>query len=199
MESVIGAARSKPRVAVPKTHTSSTCMEAGIRPGANNRRTTTSRRNSRKPSARSSASPAMPGMRGASLLPLAIRQPNSSAAENEQEKKMAKENDRAKKIAALNDKFRKGLPAGGRVYLTRGVNEKGPEFVAKALAKVIAFDEFTEDNDPHHEHDFGSFKLDDEKLFWKIDYYDLQAEFGSEDPSDPKNTLRVMTIMLAEE
>jgi hypothetical protein len=96
---------------------------------------------------------------------------------------MPKANDRAKRIAALNDKFRKGLPAGGRVYLTRGVNEKGLEFVSKALAKVIAFNEFTAD----------------EKLFFKIDYFDLKAEFGSEDPSDPKKTLRVMTIMLAEE
>ena len=112
---------------------------------------------------------------------------------------MATETERAKRIAALNDKFRKGLPSGGRVYLTRGVNEKGPEFVSKALAKVIAFDDFTADNDPHHEHDFGSFELDGDSIFWKVDYYDLKAEFGSEDPSDPKKTLRVMTIMLAEE
>jgi hypothetical protein len=112
---------------------------------------------------------------------------------------MAKQNDRAKRIAALNDKFRKGLPAGGRVYLTRGVNEKGPEFVSKALAKVIAFDDFNADNDPRQRHEFGNFELEGEKLFFKIDYYDLKAEFGSEDPSDPKKTLRVMTIMLAEE
>jgi hypothetical protein len=112
---------------------------------------------------------------------------------------MAKTNDRAKRIAALNDKFRKGLPAGGRVYLTSGVNAKGPEFVSKALAKVIAFDDFSEDNDPHGERDFGSFELDGEKLFWKIDYYDLKAAFGSEDPADPKKTLRVLTVMLASE
>ena len=112
---------------------------------------------------------------------------------------MAKVNDRAKRIAALNDTFRKGLPAGGRVYITRGVNEKGPAFVSKALAMVIAFNDFNADNDPHSEHDFGAFELDGENLFWKIDYYDLQGEFGSEDPSDPKQTLRVMTIMLAEE
>jgi len=112
---------------------------------------------------------------------------------------MSKDGERARRIAALNDKFRKGLPAGGRVYMTAGVNAKGPEFVSKALAKVIAFDDFNEGNDPHGEHDFGSFDLGEEKLFWKVDYYDLKAEFGSEDPSDPKKTLRVMTIMLAEE
>jgi hypothetical protein len=35
---------------------------------------------------------------------------------------------------------------------------------------LIAFDTFTNDNDPHRERDFGSFDLDGEKLFWKIDY-----------------------------
>jgi hypothetical protein len=106
---------------------------------------------------------------------------------------------RAKRIADLNDKFRKNLVTGGRTYMTAGVNAKGPEFVSKSLAKVIAFDDFNADNDPHGEHDFGSFELEGEKLFWKIDYFDLAAEFGSEDPTDPKKTLRVLTVMLAEE
>ena len=106
---------------------------------------------------------------------------------------------RAKRIAELNDRFRKNLVTGGRAFMTAGVNAMGGEFVAKALIKVIAFTEFTADNDPHGEHDFGSFELDGEKLFWKIDYYDLAAEFGSEDPTDPKKTLRVLTVMLASE
>ena len=106
---------------------------------------------------------------------------------------------RAKRIADLNDKFRKSLVTGGRTYMTAGVNAKGAEFVGKALIKVIAFDDFNADNDPHREHDFGSFELEGEKLFWKIDYYDLAGEFGSEDPTDPKKTLRVLTLMLAEE
>jgi hypothetical protein len=105
---------------------------------------------------------------------------------------------RAQRIADLNDKFRKGL-ASGRVHMTAGVYAKGSDFVVKALVKVMAFDDFNADNDPHGEHDFGSFELEDEELFWKIDYYDLKAEFGSEDPTDPKKTLRVLTVMLAEE
>lgn len=114
---------------------------------------------------------------------------------------MAKANDRGKKIAALNDKFRKDLVSGprGRVYMTAGVNARGPQFVAKALIKVATFDDFDAGNDPHKERDFGAFELEGEKLFFKIDYYDLKAEFGSEDPSDPKSTLRVLTVMLAEE
>ena len=64
---------------------------------------------------------------------------------------------------------------------------------------MIAFDDFNADNDPHREHDFGSFELEGEKLFWKIDYYEQKADFGSEDPTDPKKTLRVLIIMLAVE
>jgi Protein of unknown function (DUF3768) len=58
---------------------------------------------------------------------------------------------------------------------------------------------FIEDNDPHGEHDFGSFEIEGRKLFFKIDYYDKDMRFGSEDPSDPSKTARVLTLMLAEE
>jgi hypothetical protein len=47
--------------------------------------------------------------------------------------------------------------------------------------------------------DFGIFELDSEKLYWKIGYYARRLKFGSEDPSDPNKTTRVMTVMLAEE
>ena len=84
--------------------------------------------------------------------------------------------------------------------MTAGVNAHGPEFVARAVAAVIAFNAFTNDNDPHREHDFGSFDLDGEKLFWKIDYYSTDdPDLGSEDPSDPAKTERALTIMLADE
>jgi Protein of unknown function (DUF3768) len=63
---------------------------------------------------------------------------------------------------------------------------------------------FTEDNDPHGEHDFGSLDYEGKRIFWKVDYYDRASfgtgrDMGSEDPSDPAKTLRVLTIMLASE
>ena len=61
------------------------------------------------------------------------------------------------------------------------------------------FDDFTEDNDPHGEHDFGSFEQNGQTIFWKIDYYDLLVDNGSRDPSDPALTRRVLTVMFAEE
>ncbi len=103
------------------------------------------------------------------------------------------------RIRELNDAFRTSL-AGGKVYTTDGVNSEGADFVARALAATRTFDRFSNNNDPHGEHDFGSFEVDGQKLFWKIDYYDKDdANFGAEDPSDPSSTERVLTIMLAEE
>ena len=64
---------------------------------------------------------------------------------------------------------------------------------------MATFSDFDADNDPHKEHDFGSFTLAGRKFFFKLDYYDLAMEFGSEDPADPSKTTRVLTIMLAEE
>jgi type I restriction enzyme, R subunit len=65
----------------------------------------------------------------------------------------------------------------------------------KLFDRVRNFNEFTEDNDPHGEHDFGAIELDGEMYFWKFDYFDPSMEYGSDDPSDPTKTTRVLTIM----
>lgn len=100
-------------------------------------------------------------------------------------------------IARLNDQFRRH-PASGWM-LTAGVQAKGSIFTLAAISAVRAFDAFTGDNDPHGERDFGSFAICGERLFWKIDYYDQDLRFGSEEPSNPSVTRRIMTIMLASE
>ena len=53
-------------------------------------------------------------------------------------------------------------------------------------------------NDPNNEHDFGSFNHKGEQIYWKIDYYDKNYQYCSEDPSNLSITNRAMTIMLAE-
>ena len=67
------------------------------------------------------------------------------------------------------------------------------------LTAVREFGVFTPDNDPHGEHDFGAVEVAGHRCFWKIDYYDLALEFGSEHPEDPAVTTRVLTIMLVDE
>jgi hypothetical protein len=104
----------------------------------------------------------------------------------------------ATRIRELNDAFRRSF-SGGKIMMTCGVADLPDMVKAAALCEVVAYDRFAEDNDPHGEHDFGSFELVNRKFFWKIDYYDERCEFGSEDPADPARTTRVLTLMLAGE
>ena len=101
------------------------------------------------------------------------------------------------RIRDLNDAFRKTMPRD--VYLTAGVTAQPSDIQTEAIWRVKTFDAFTEDNDPHGEHDFGAFDIAGQKFFWKIDCYDLNLEFGSDDPADEAKTRRVLTIMLADE
>lgn len=64
---------------------------------------------------------------------------------------------------------------------------------------MIAFSKFEKDNDPYGEHDFGSVKLDEATFFWKIDYYDWAMSQGAFDPANAEATIRVLTIMFADE
>jgi hypothetical protein len=104
----------------------------------------------------------------------------------------------ADKIRALNDAFRRSF-AGGQVMMTAGIAALSADLRCEVLNQVRTFDAFTVDNDPYHEHDFGSFEVKGRKVFWKLDYLDAAMAFGSEDPADPSKTTRILTIMLASE
>ena len=114
---------------------------------------------------------------------------------------------KTQQIADLNDYVRKQcqIPVFGKqrvpckILMTQGVAALGPVAQIIISAEVRDYDDFTEDNDPHGERDFGAFTYEGEKIFWKIDYYDNSLEYGSEDPADPEQTTRVLTIMLANE
>lgn len=102
-------------------------------------------------------------------------------------------------IAKLNDLLRTTF-IGGQIVMTSGIAELPPEVHEDIITKVRTFDAFSEDNDPYGERDFGAFQQSGAgKVLWKIDYYDTTMTKGSEDPADPKQTRRVLTILLAEE
>ena len=101
-------------------------------------------------------------------------------------------------IRWLNDELRK-RHRGGQIFITRGLLALGDAAVQRVIDAIVAFDAFTPDNDPYEEHDCAVLIVDGIKVFWKIDYYDLSGEFGSEDPADPAKTKRVLTLMLASE
>jgi hypothetical protein len=104
----------------------------------------------------------------------------------------------ADRVRVLNDNFRSTF-VGGRVLMTQGVDALRIDTKARVILAVQHFDEFSADNDPHREHDFGSFEIEGETYFFKIDYYALDMDGGSEDPADPEKTTRVLTIMRADE
>jgi hypothetical protein len=108
------------------------------------------------------------------------------------------------RIRQLNDELRTTFQ-GGKIVATQGVIAIGD--MPTILKQLREFSAFDQDNDPHHEHDFGAFKYkhaqhergDGPLIYFKLDYYDRALQFGSPDPAVPELTTRVLTIMLAEE
>lgn len=101
-------------------------------------------------------------------------------------------------IRDLNDRLRKN-GKGGLWLATAGVSSLPTHELRSVFEAVVGFDDFNVDNDPHGEHDCASQTVGQVKIIWKIDYYDRNRQFHSPDPSDPKVTVRVLTVMLASE
>ncbi len=113
--------------------------------------------------------------------------------------------DTSKLIAEQNDRFRSNfgiLPRGdnlirGKYMLSQGLSCLPFEELDTIITKVRNFKDFNQSNDPYGEHDFGKFSDNVHDILWKIDYYDINYEYGSPEPSDPAKTRRVLTVMLS--
>lgn len=105
-------------------------------------------------------------------------------------------------VAEENDIFRKhlgcirtSLTPSNRILLTQLVaGSAHKESIVRAISK---FKDFSPDNDPYGEHDFGSVEVSGEIYFFKIDYYDKSFEYWSNPNKGPVN--RVLTIMHSSE
>lgn len=116
---------------------------------------------------------------------------------------------RAVCIARDNDTFRTSIdvlggkpPANlqGQMVYTQGVNALDVTDKIALFEAVRRYSKFSEDNDPNGEHDFGAIEQAGIRYFWKIDIYaDRSCTLGSEDPTDPAQTYRVLTVMRADE
>ena len=119
------------------------------------------------------------------------------------------------RIARLNDLARRAMEVACTAVATIGFRSL-PEADQSCVRELIeTYDAFDEDSDPHGERDFGCvYQLADgrwtterprvrdderERVFWKLDYYDRELQFGSEDAANPAITRRVLTIMLSDE
>lgn len=104
---------------------------------------------------------------------------------------------RAEAIARLSDQVRRG--ECGTLMITQGVQRITGFDAAELAAALASYDEFDPDGDPHGERDFGCLTLWGYDCLFKVDYYDKDLKYGSDDPADPELTARVLTVMLASE
>ena len=112
--------------------------------------------------------------------------------------------DKTLTLARQNDAFRTGMVTGGcpfpgTVVVTSGVSDRGRDFVTNAILAAAFDTAFSEDNDPWGTRDFGTVTVQDDKLYWKIDTYDADRDYGSDEPSDPARTHRVLTLLFPSE
>ncbi|MCL4069497.1 DUF3768 domain-containing protein [Pseudomonas sp. GX19020] len=117
----------------------------------------------------------------------------------------------ARIIGAQNDAFRKALGPvilddqnlRGRVLVTRGIREMGPEFVQTALETTRKDENFVDDHCRYGSRSFGMPEIahdgDTFRIYWKIDLYDNDEVMGPAVESDPSQTIRVLTLCLPEE
>ena len=128
---------------------------------------------------------------------------------------LATAREQAARIARLNDLARSAMGVACTAVATVGFRSLPEADQSRVRELIETFDAFTEDNDPHGERDFGTiYQLGDgqwtterprvrdderERVFWKLDYYDRDLRFASEDAADPARTRRVLTIMLSDE
>jgi hypothetical protein len=90
---------------------------------------------------------------------------------------------RTDRIRTLNDELRQYL-LGGLAVITPGIAALGQQAVERIVKTIAVYDDFCHANDPHEEHDFGSFQADGQTIFFKIDYFDKSLTYHSPDPSD---------------
>jgi hypothetical protein len=104
-----------------------------------------------------------------------------------------------KAIALLNDRFRQGDRSLGEYKLSRQVLAL-PKLKQKQLYKQLhEFSDFNQQNDPSSERKSGELRMDDVTYIWKIDYLDLSMTMLSDNPRDPNQTARVLSLLRADE
>lgn len=97
--------------------------------------------------------------------------------------------ERRAKIIALNDQLRTTFK-GGRVQMTPSAYDLDDRLRGRALSILARYNSFHPDSD----HDWGMFIFAGFAFEWRIEYRSVDGSRDSPDPSDPGQTLRVLTL-----
>ena len=107
--------------------------------------------------------------------------------------------DAKKAIALLNDRFRQGDRSLGEYQLSRQVLAL-PKSKQKQLYSMLQdFSDFNPQNDPTGERKSGEIIIDNSIYKWRIDYLDSSMTMLSDNPSDPNQTARILSLFRADE
>lgn len=108
-------------------------------------------------------------------------------------------------LGMVNNRFRAELlrrvQGHHRILATQGVHSMGIQAVEDILNLVLAFKEedFRSDFEPWGDRDFIVVENQGQKIWAKIDAYDLDQSHSSPNPLDDAVTVRVLTLMLPQE
>jgi len=99
-------------------------------------------------------------------------------------------------IRDLNDRFRTTQdPSLGVTVMSREVQDLQPHEQQALLRLAMQFDDFNAGLDPEGFHQAGKVEFKGVEYWFWIDVLDVNYQWGSESPEDPKESRRVMTIM----
>lgn len=110
---------------------------------------------------------------------------------------------RTDEIARLNDRARMGLDRTARTVFTIGLLDtlsdgtKPSDILAQtAIIKAMRSCTFADDSP---ERDMAWFEVRGVRVMMKIEYYDVDFEWGSDDPTNEAETRRAITLMRPED
>lgn len=113
----------------------------------------------------------------------------------------------ARIVAGQNDQFRRAAFGGtvtgpvptGQIVMTRGIAKRDEGFRCAVMTAVAGYEDFNPDCDPHGWHEMGVIEVQGETVWFKIDLYDENYEYGSSDPTEMRFTRRVLTLLFPSE
>lgn len=100
---------------------------------------------------------------------------------------------KVEKIIALNDAFRASAHPS-KTHITLDLVNRGSQFIKKLLGKIKEWQPSKDPDETDPERSWGAVTVDGILVVWSIDYYDLEEEDDSPDPSDPQRTVRVLNL-----